>query len=104
MLHGVIHLLYERMVIWQISSVKLGDMNVTIMITSNAAERIMSKPVSPTDVFCRRRDFRRYTGIPPVEIDIDTIWEEKAVTDMVGACCLPLILRHLFSDCTGNIC
>ena len=75
------------MVMWQVSNVKLGDMNVAIiivMITSNAAERIMSKPVSPTDVFCRRRDFRRYTGIPPVEIDIDAIWEEKAVTDMVG--------------------
>ena len=61
----------------------------------------MSKPVSPTDVFCRRRDFRRYTGIPPVEIDIDAIWEEKAVTDMVGHRGCLLLAAHFTSFVVG---
>ena len=34
--------------------------------------------------FMRRRDFRRYVGIPPEEIDIDSIWDEKAVQNLVN--------------------
>ena len=34
--------------------------------------------------FFRRRDFRRYVGIPPEEIDIESIWEEKLVENLAS--------------------